>query len=466
MSRYLLILAAGLLVLTSACTVGPNYRRPPLNPPAVFRGDQRAATVAQSFGDMHWESVFADPELQALIREALARNYDLQIAAARIEQARARVGIARSGPLPQVSAEVTQTTQGVSTIGLSANGRNQSGSGQALAIGAGASWEIDFWGRFRRATEAARTDLLGAESARRAVTVSLIAEIAAGYLRLRELDSELAVARQSLQVRRNSEELARIREEGGVASLVDVRQAQNLVSTALETITRIEQSITLEENNVNALLGRNPAPISRGVSLESQVLPEIPPGLPSQLLERRPDIRAAEENLIAANANIGVARAAWFPNIGLTAGGGTESHALARLFTGPSMAWAVQPILSVPLFTAGRIRSQVEEAESIRDEYAATYRKAIQNAFRDVSNSITWRQRATELRIQQETLTRNAESAADLSKTRYEGGVTNYLEVLDNERTALSAQLDLAKARLDELLAGVRLYQSLGGGWR
>ena len=240
MNRYLLILASGLLVLTSACTVGPNYRRPPLKPPAVFRGDQRATIVAQSFGDMHWESVFADPELQALIREALARNYDLQIAAARIQQARARVGIARSGPLPQVSAEVTQTAQGVSTIGLSATGRNQSGSGQALAIGVGASWEIDFWGRFRRATEAARADLLGAESARRAVTVSLIAEIAAGYLRLRELDSELAVARQSLRVRRNSEELARIREEGGVASLVDVRQAQNLVSTALETITRIE----------------------------------------------------------------------------------------------------------------------------------------------------------------------------------------------------------------------------------
>ncbi|MGH9633093.1 MAG: efflux transporter outer membrane subunit [Bryobacteraceae bacterium] len=328
------------------------------------------------------------------------------------------------------------------------------------------SWALDFWGQYRRATEAARAQLLASSSAQQAVRASLVAAVATAYFRLRELDLELEITNRTLSTRRDSLRLTQIREEGGVASQLEVRQAESLVTTAIATIPQILQQIEQTENQISTLLGNNPEAIPRGLPLNQQKIPALPAGLPSRLLERRPDIREAEQTLIAANAQIGVARAAYFPNIVFSSYTGFQSATLDNLFSKPSWIWGLTPTLNLPIFTAGRIRSTVTFTEAQRQEAVLTYQQTIQQAFQDISDALVAFARTTEFRIQQEALTATYRDAARLSEIRYRGGVTTYLEVLDSERNVYAAELTLARAQLNELTSLVQLYNALGGGWQ
>lgn len=463
-------LVAALAACLCGCLVGPNYRRPPVTVPDTYRGpgDQRAGGAApSSFGELGWWEVFGDAELRRLLQAGLDRNYDIRIAAARIEQAEANVGIVRADQFPNVGVDAAFSRTRNSGAGFSTVIPGFSGFTTSIASAtAGVSWALDFWGQFRRATEAARAQLLASESARQAVRASLVAAIAGAYFRLRELDLELEITNRTLATWRDSLRLTQIREQGGVASLVDVRQAESLVTTATATIPQIRQQIEQTENEIATLLGDNPGGVPRGLPLDRQAIPGVPPGLPSALLARRPDIRQAEQFLMAANAQIGVARAAYFPNVVLTAFSGFEAPEVGDFFTKRSWVWGLTPGLSLPIFTAGRIGSTVDLAEARRLEAELVYRQTIQRALQDVSNALIETARTAEFRRQQEDLTAIYRDAARLSEVRYRGGVTTYLEVLDSERNVYSAELTLARARLGELTALVRLYNALGGGWQ
>jgi multidrug efflux system outer membrane protein len=461
-SRLLLL---ALLALWSGCTVGPSYKRPAVDIPPAYRGEMEATRTA-SLGEVKWWEVFRDAELQTLIRRALQENYDVRIAATRILQARAQVTITRADQFPTVSAGATagrqrQPEQELGGLTLPPFTFN------TFQLDASLSWELDFWGKFRRATEAARANLLGAEWARRAVLISVVSTVANAYFQLRELDLELEIARRTLASRDESLRLIRIQEEGGVVSLLDVRQAEQLVFTAAETITDAERRIEQQENSLSILLAQNPAPIPRGLALVDQPEPpEIPAGLPSSLLERRPDIRQAEQSLIAANAQIGVAKAAYFPAISLTGSGGVQSFALASLFTGPAGLWNLAGSVVQPIFTAGRLKATVRLTEAQAEQLVNSYRQTIQQGFRDVSNALVGYRKAREFRERQFLLAASTQDAARLSDLRYRGGATSYLEVLTSETNYFSAELGLAQARVNELLAMVQLYSALGGGWQ
>jgi outer membrane protein, multidrug efflux system len=453
------------VISLSGCMVGPDYQRPKANVPASFRGpypEEEAKTDASSLGDQKWWEVFQDEQLQALIRSAIQQNYDVRIAATRVLQAQAQLGITRSNQFPQVvggaslSAQRTAQTIVFPPIEQSVGELNLS-----------ASWQLDFWGQYRRATEAARANLLATEWGRRAVINSLIANLASAYFELRALDLQLEISRVSLTARQESLRLTTFLANGGNTSELDVRQAEQLVYTASEEIPDLERRMQQQENFINLLLGNNPGAIARGLRLTEQPhAPEIPAGIPSQILERRPDIRQAEQVLVAANAEIGVARAAYYPQIALTGTGGFQSDALARLFSGPAGLWSFGGSLAQPIFTAGRIHSQVKLAEAQQQEAVLVYQQSIQSAFRDVSDALISYKKNWQFREQQELLTDSARDAARLSNLRYKGGVTSYLEVLTNETNYFSAQLNLAQAEANELLALVQLYQALGGGWQ
>jgi multidrug efflux system outer membrane protein len=330
-----------------------------------------------------------------------------------------------------------------------------------------AAWQLDFWGQYRRATEAARASLLATEWGRRAVISSLVANVASSYFQLRALDLQLELSQSALTARRESLRLTSVLSNHGNTSELDVRQAEQLVYTASEEIPDLERRIQQEENFLSTLLGNNPGPIARGLRLTEQPhSPEIPAGIPSELLERRPDIRQSEQLLIAANAQIGVARAAYYPQIALTGSGGFQSDALSRLFAGTAGLWSFAGSLTQPIFTAGRIRSGVRLAEAQQQEAVLTYQQTIQQSFRDVSDALIAYRKNLEFREQQELLTASAKDAARLSNIRYKGGVTSYLEVLTNETNYFAAELNLAQAQANELLALVQIYQALGGGWQ
>lgn len=454
--------------LFCGCTVGPNYRRPQIAVPDTFRvaASQQPPTDPASLGDLRWWDVFQDPELQPLLKAALANNYDLRIAAARVEQARANVGIVRADQLPEVGAGAgfsRTKSSGAAVPFLS----NFSGVTNTLInVTPSVSWALDFWGQYRRASEAARANFLATEAGQEAVRVSIVAGVAAAYFQLLELDLELAITERTLATRRASLQLTRIREQGGVASLLEVRQAESLIATATAIIPQIQQQIEQTENLIATLLGENPRTIARGLPLDQQKIPATPPGVPSTLLTRRPDIRGAEQTLIAANAGIGVARAAYFPNVALTAYSGLQTRNLGDFVQKASWIWGLTPSLSVPIFTAGRIRSTVAFTEAQRDEAVLVYRQTIQQAFRDTSDALIATARTAEYRAQQETLTGTYRDAARLATVRYQGGVTTYLEVLDSERNVYAAELNLARALLGQLTAAVQLYSALGGGWQ
>src|SRR5215813_5149830 len=393
MKRQLKQLVVGgvIVSLLAGCMVGPKYRRPIDQPPTAFRGDgDAAAPDPSSLAELKWFEVFKDEQLQELIRTALVNNYDLRQAVARVNAARANLGITRSEQFPNVTADVDMTTL-----------RN-SGSGQ-FALPGGASrdrtfgtvmlnllsFELDAWGRLRRATEAARADLLATEENRKAVRTTVVSDVAAAYFNLLELDMELETARDTLATRQESLRLIQARQRGGVATMLDVRQAEQLVYGAAQTVPDIERLIEQTENRINLLLGKAPGPVARGRSLtEQEQPPAVPPGLPSSLLERRPDIQAAEQNLIAANAVIGVAKAAYFPRISLTGQQGFQSNQLSGLFTGATRTWQFVPSGALPIFTAGRIKSNVSLAKAQQQLALTQYEKTIQTAFGEVSDSL------------------------------------------------------------------------------
>ncbi len=463
-ARKKIFVAGCLILLLSGCTVGPNYRKPPVAVPPEYRGlsaDQTGKSTVASFGDEKWFDAFQDEILRDLIRTALKQNYDVRIAAARIVEARAQLGITRADQLPSVFAGASANNQRNPQTA-----RFPSFETSATQVSASLAWELDFWGRYRRATESARASLLAQEWARRQVVSSLVSDVANAYFQLRELDLELEISRRTLESRKGSLRLTQILADGGATSLLDVRQAEQLVFTAAAAIPDLERRIEQQENFIGILLGENPQPIARGRPLVDQPHAlEVPAGLPSALLERRPDVREAEQQLIAANALIGVAKAAYFPQISLTATGGFQSSALTSLFSGPAGLWNFGGSAVQPLFEGGRIRNGVSLTEARTEEATLFYQRTVQQAFRDVSDSLVGYRKDQEFRIQQEQLTHSAEEAQKLSNMRYRGGATSYLEVLDSDTRYFSAELTLAQAQLRELQSLVQIYRSLGGGW-
>ena len=451
--------------VSSSCTVGPNYNKPLVVEPTAYRGaaaELSAKPDVASFGDQKWWDVFQDEALQTLIRAALEQNYDVRIAATRILEARALLGIAQADQLPEVTASASVFSQ-----------RSPAAAGRPavdtspVQLGLSASWELDFWGRFRRATESARANLLSDEWAQRQVISSLVSDVASAYFQLREQDLELEISRQTLASRRDSLRLTQVLADGGATSLLDVRQAEQLVFGASASIPDLESRIDQQENFISILVGRNPEGVMRGRPLiDQQQPPEVPAGLPSSLLERRPDILQAEQQLVAANAQIGVAKADFFPRISLTAIGGYQSSALARLFTGPAGLWTFGASALQPVFEGGRIRNNVAFAEARTQEATLVYQRTVQQAFRDVSDALVSYRKSREVRIEQQKLTTAAEDATRLSNMRYRGGAASYLEVLDSETRFFDAQLNLAQAQLRELQSLVQIYRSLGGGWQ
>jgi multidrug efflux system outer membrane protein len=458
------IAAVSLLVLAlvlSGCAVGPNYKRPAVDTPQTFRGAPAEANSASSFADQKWTEVFQDPELQKLIRAALEKNYDVRLAATRILQAQAQLSITRSDEFPSAAALVSVTnTRNASSKFFKAFNTSDT------ELGLGFQWNLDFWGKYRRATESARDQLLANKWAQQEVNMTVVAGMAAAYFTLRELDLQLQISRKTLASNQDSLRLTQLLSDRGRTSLLDVRQAEQLVYAASAAIPNLEKQVQEQENLISILVGENPGAINRGLELTAQTrVPEIPAGLPSALLERRPDIREAEAQLMAQNARIGVAKAAYFPAVSLTSLGGVESVALSNLFTGPAGLWSFAGQLTQPLYAGGSLRGAVRLSEAQKDQAVLTYQQTIQRAFGEVSDALIAYSRDQEFRKQQELLTSSAQDASRLSNLRYKGGAASYLEVLDAETRQYAAELTLAQARLNEMLDYVQLYHALGGGW-
>jgi multidrug efflux system outer membrane protein len=453
------------LLLGAGCAVGPNYKRPSADVPGMYRGttpQDTAQPAAESLGDQKWWEVFQDKQLQDLVHTALQQNYDVRIAATRILEARAQLGITRADQLPTISGGASAVNERNAQTKLFPQFETS-----ANQVDLSLAWELDFWGKYRRATESARATLLATQWAREAVKSTLVRDVATAYFQLRSLDLQLEISRRTLKSREDSLQLTQKLANGGDTSMLDVRQAEQLVSTAAETIPDLERQIEQQENFLSTLLGNNPGPIARGLKLTDQPhAPDVPAGLPSTLLERRPDIREAEAQLIAANAQIGVAKAAYFPQINLTADAGYQSSALTSLFTGPAGLWSFGGSLVQPIFTGGRIRSGVRFSEARQQELVLTYQETIQQAFRGVSDALVEYHKDREFREYQQQLAFSAQDAAQLSEMRYRGGAASYLEVLTNETNYFNAELGLAQARANELVALVQIYQNLGGGWQ
>jgi len=461
--KFRLAVALGLAGLVTGCAVGPNYQRPTVTTPAAFRGAEQVPT-AVSLADTKWPDVFQDEALKQLVTTALQDNFDLRIASQRILEARAQLGITRSQLLPTLSGSAQFTAVRTSSLGAT---RFNIPDASYTSGGFNLGWELDVWGRIRRLTEAARAQYLASEEARRGVVVTLVADVTTAYFELRELDLELTIARQTLDIAQNGLRLTTVRRNNGAATGLDVHQAEQFLYTATAQIAATERAIAQTENAINLLLGKSPADVTRGKALNDFSVPaQVPPGLPSALLERRPDIRAAEQNLIAANAEIGAAKAQYFPQITLTGLLGAQSRALSDLFTGPARSWNFAPAATVPIFNAGRLRNNVRFTEAFKEESVLSYQKAIQTSFREVADSLAAYQKTGEQRRQQELLVTALRETERLSTLRYRGGLDSYLQVLDADRNLFQGQLALAQLKREELLSVVQLYRSLGGGWQ
>jgi multidrug efflux system outer membrane protein len=436
--------------------VSQQGAQPAANPP-----QQTSQPAEQSIGDQKWWEVFQDPQLQELIRTALKQNYDVRIAATRILEAQAQFRITRADQLPTINADAFGANYRFPATKIFPQFETD-----ATSASASLAWDLDFWGKYRRATEAARANVLATEWGRRSVINSLVSNVAAAYFQLRTYDAQLEIARRTLASRQESLQLTQALADGGAGTMLDVRQAEQLVAVAAETIPDLERRMEQQENFLSILLGQNPGPIARGMKLTEQPhAPEVPAGLPSSLLARRPDIRQVEDQLIAANAQIGVARAAYFPQIMLTGTGGLLSSALTSLFTGPAGFWNFGAGVTQPIFAGGRIKAGVKLAEARQQEAVLVYQRTIQEAFRGVSDSLVEYRKDREFREHQRELVVAAQDAARLSGVRYRGGAASYLEVLTNETNSFNAELGLAQAQLNELVGLVEIYRNLGGGW-
>jgi multidrug efflux system outer membrane protein len=444
--------------------MGPKYKRPAVNVPPDYRTPEpQQAAAASSLGNEKWWDVYQDPVLTQLIHTAIAQNYDVRIAAARVLEAQAQVGVTRANQFPSASVGAgVSSQQNAKVSNLSA--ANQVNTGQ---LNLSVIWNLDFWGKYRRQTEEARAQLLATQWGQQAVISSLVANVATAYFQLRALDAELEIAKRTLGSRQESLQLTRVLETHGGASDLDVSQSKQLVYTASETIPDLERQIEQQENQLSILLGENPGPIPRGQILTEQPVPEnVPAGLPSELLERRPDVREAEANMMAANAQIGVAKAAFFPSVSLTGTGGLESNALNRFLSAPSQTWNAGLSITQPIFEGGALRSGLRLSRAQYQEEVLAYQQTVQNALEQVSNALIANQKDREFREQQELLTRSAQRTDELSEVLYKNGGASYLQVLTAETNYFAAELNLVQAQLNERLALVQLYQSLGGGWQ
>jgi multidrug efflux system outer membrane protein len=466
-SKYLIVGALAIALFSIGCAAGPNRSRPAVAQPAQFRGASQTAPDASSIADLKWFEVFKDEQLQKLLKTALENNYDIREAAARVEQARATVGITRADQFPTVGANAGVTTQRTSSNGAFTLPNNFDTTRTYGSVGLNLlSYEVDLWGRLRNATAASQAELLAQEENRKTVVTTVVSDVSATYYDLLELDAELEIAKRTLATRESSLKLINSREQAGLASVLDVRQAEQLVEVAAEAIPQIEQRIAQSENRLSLLLGENPQAIPRTQLLAQQQLPTVPVGLPSSLLERRPDIRAAEHELVASRAQINVARAAYFPTLSLTGLFGFQSNQLSNLFTGPNKAWQFAPQIAQPIFTGGRLKSNVAFAKSQEHLSLVQYERSIQTAFREVSDSLVQYQKVREVRGRQQQLVKTLEDRSRLSYVRYHGGADTLLNALDADRDLFDAELRLAQLRRDELVTVVQLYKALGGGWQ
>ena len=457
---------AAAAILLAGCTVGPNYKRPKIELPDQYRGT--TVTVGStSLADTKWQDLFPDPVLTQLVNSALQHNFDLRIASERIEEARAQLGIVRANQYPFLDAQTGLTASRASTI--SSNTfipASSSLKSTYTAVGAALSWEVDLFGRLRRLTEAARAGFLASEENQRAVQVSLVSTVMDTWFQLLEQDSELEISRKTETIAQDSLKLVRLRRERGAASGLDVSQAEQLLFTAGAGKARAERAIAQTENQLSLLQGSTPDTQPRSKRLEEIPIPaQAPPGLPAAILERRPDIRVAEQNLVAANAQIGAARALYYPQISLTAFAGGQSRYLLDLLSGPARVYSVAPSAVQSVFHGGQVRSQVRFSEAQQRELLVAYQQSIYTALREVSDGLSAFDRLREERSQQEQLVGSLENAVRLSELRYRGGLDSYLQVFDAQRNLFTGQLALAQLRLAERQSVVEIYRSLGGGW-
>ena len=446
------------------CMVGPKYHRPAVQTPAGYRDlseNPQLQTQTASYADLPWWQVFQDPKLQELIRAALKQNYDLQLATERINAARAQLTVTRSSLFPQVSGNANFN-----------GGREniEQSRFNFLTLTADAAFQLDFFGKLRRATEAARAELLATEDARQVVVLTLVSDVANDYFTLLQLDLELAITRDTVMTQTDSVKLTQLRLEHGVATKLDVLQAQQVLDTANAQIPDLERQIAQEEDAISILLGNYPQGVTRGVPLVEQTLPpEVPAGLPSSIIERRPDIREAEQILVAANANIGVAKAEFFPQISLTGSGGGSfgrSTAFSSLMATQLGIWSYGARVSQPIFTGGALKGNLHLAESEHKQALTAYQQTIQQAFGDVSDALIGYEKLHQVRMRQQDSVADLQETVRISTLRYKGGTTTYLEVLDGQRSLYGAELTLAAARGDEYRSLVQLYKALGGGWQ
>jgi multidrug efflux system outer membrane protein len=452
------------VIVLAGCAVGPNYKRPAVTVPQDYRARMPAPHLpVSSLGNENWWQVYQDPVLLQLIHTALEQSYDLRIAATRVLEAQARLGITRANQFPSASLGANVYTQQNAKVSNLFPAYDVNAGQLNLSV----IWNLDFWGKYRRQTEQARAQLLATKWGQQATISSLVANVATAYFQLRALDSELEIARRTLASRQQSLELTRVLVSHGSASDLDLSQSEQLVFTASESIPDLERQIEQQENVLSILLGENPGPIARGLPITEQPVPEsVPAGLPSELLERRPDIREAEENVVAANAQIGVAKAAFFPSFSLTGTGGLESNALNRFLSQPSQTWFAAFSVSQPLFEGGRLRAGLRLARAEWQEAVLSYQRTIQNALEQVSNALVAYQKDRDFRSQQELLTQATQRSDQLSIVLYQQGGASYLQVLTSETSYYSAELNLVQAQLNERLALVQVYESLGGGWQ
>ena len=459
-----LLTAAFVSGVLLGCAVGPNYHRPAVQTPNSFRDladNPQIQAQTTSYADLPWWQVFQDPKLQELIRTALKQNYDLQLATERISAARAQLTVTRSSQFPQVSGNGSFNGGKENTFQSKFN---------FLTLAADAAFQLDFFGKLRRATEAARADLLATEDARQVVILTLLSDVASDYFSLLQLDLQLAITRDTVKTQTDSVKLTQLRLEHGVATKLDVLQAQQVLDTANTQIPDLERQIAQEEDAISILLGHYPQDIARGIPLVEQTLPpEVPAGVPSSIMERRPDIREAEQILIAANANIGVAKAQFFPQISLTGGGGGSfgrSSAFSSLMTTQLGIWSYGAQVSQPIFTGGALKGNLHLAESEHKQALIAYQQAIQQAFGDVSDALIGYEKLHQVRMRQQDSVADLQETVRISTLRYKGGTTTYLEVLDGQRSLYGAELTLAAARGDEYRSVIQLYKVLGGGWQ
>ena len=474
-SRASLVKSAALVLVIagafSGCaSVGPNYKRPGVPVPQEWR------TTGEGIGsvaDLQWWQLFADPVLRDLIATALEENKDLRLAVARVTEARAQLAVTRAAQFPQIDAQGSYTNERFSRKSFPFNAIDSLPGGGGLnpqqdfyRTGVDLSFELDLWGRLRRATEAARADLLASTENTRTVLTTLINDVAQAYFDLLELDREADIDRSTLTSRQASLELVRRRYENGLTSELDVHRAEQELATAAAAVPDVERRIAQTENRLSILLGRNPGSIARPTVLDAERMPpEVPAGLPSTLLERRPDIRQAEQRLVSANAHIGEAKAAFFPRISLTGMFGLESASLSELFTGPARMWQVGPTVTFPIFHAGQLRGNLHAAEAREQQALIQYQQTIQQAFREVEDALVFRAKASDIRTQQQARVQAAQRALGIANLRYTNGLGTYLDVLDAQRQLFAAEIDLTGTARDQLTAVVQLYKALGGGW-